>query len=189
MGEFLDVIWVVLFFNQDDQILHGCKGASEDTDCIHFGVCQVAGVKVAGCHIGLELLTPTFIGDRCDAGIKEPTPQFGVRHVAEHLPNFSSIVSVTYSDSWVEISFQITLCLSLGLRARSACTPPGLFLKESLASVLYRATATLLHSVFTCAFSSAKQQATVCDRGFLRSALSASMKWGGAMGRLRRMEN
>ena len=116
-GEFFDVIWVVLFFNQDDLIFHGRKGASEDSDCIHLGVCQVAGVKVAGCHIGLELLTPTFIGDRCDAGIEEPTPRFGVRNVAEDLPNLCSIVSMTYSDSWVEISFQITQCPSLGLLA------------------------------------------------------------------------
>ena len=67
--EFFDVIWVVLFFNQDNLIFHGRKGASEDSHCIHCCVCQVVGVKVAGCHIGLELLAPAFIGDRCDAGI------------------------------------------------------------------------------------------------------------------------
>ena len=86
-GEFFDVIWVLLFFNQDDAIIHGRKGASEDSDCIHWGVCQVAGVKIAGYHIGLELLTPTNIGTRCDAVIKEPIPPFGVCNVAEHLPN------------------------------------------------------------------------------------------------------
>ena len=88
------------FFNQDDLIFHGRKGAREDSYCIYLGVSQVAGVKVAGCHIGLELLARTFIGDRCDAGIEEATPRFGVGNVAEHLPNLGSIVSLTYSDSW-----------------------------------------------------------------------------------------
>ena len=106
-GEFPDVICVVLFFYQGDAIFHGRKGASEDSDCIHLRVCQVAGVKVAGCHICLELLTPTNVGTRCDAGIEEPTSRFGVRNVAEHLPNLCSIVSVTYSDTWVEISFEL----------------------------------------------------------------------------------
>ena len=104
-GEFFDVIWVVLFFNQDDLIIHRRKGVSEDSDCIHLGVGQVAGVKLAGCNIGLGLLTPTIVGNRCDAGIEEPTSRFGVRNVAKHLPNLCSIVSLTYSDSWVEIPF------------------------------------------------------------------------------------
>ena len=99
---------MVLFFNQNDAIFHGRKGASKDSECIHLGVCQVAGVKVVGCHIGIELVTPTNIGARCDAGIEEVTPRFGVRNVAEHLSNLCSIVSVTYLDSGVEISFQIT---------------------------------------------------------------------------------
>ena len=145
----------MLFFNQDALIFHGRKGASEDSDCIHLGVCLVAGVIVAGCHIGLELLTPTFIGDRCDAGIEEPTPRFGVCNVAEHLPTLCSIVSMIYLDSLVEISFRITQFLSLGLRAQSACTPLALCSKGSLLSVPYPVTETLLLSVITYAFSSA----------------------------------
>ena len=120
-GEFPDVICMVLFFNQGDAIFHGRKGVSEDSDCIHLDVCQVAWVKVAGSHIGLELLTPTNVGTRCDAGIEEPTPQFGVRNVAEHLTNWCSIVSVTYSDTWVEISFKLPTArvLDYWLKVRS----------------------------------------------------------------------
>ena len=98
-------------------MFHSRKGASEDRDCIHLDVCQVAGVKVAGCNVGLELLRRTNIGTRCDAGIEEPTTQFGKHNVAEHQPNLCSIVSVTYSDSWVEISFQITQSPNLELLA------------------------------------------------------------------------
>ena len=122
-GEFPDVICVVLFFNQCEAIFHGRKGASKDSDCIHLGVCQVAGVKVAGCHIGLELLTPTNVGTRCDAGIEEPTLRFGVRNVPEHLPNLSSIVSVTSSDTWVEISVELPSArvLDCWLEVRALC--------------------------------------------------------------------
>jgi hypothetical protein len=106
-GEFPDIICLVLFFNQGDAIFHGRKGASEDSDCTHLGVCQAAGVKVAGCHIGLELVTPICVSTRCDAGIEKPTPRFGVRNVAIRLPNLCLIVSVTDSDSWVDVSFEL----------------------------------------------------------------------------------
>ena len=177
----------VLFFNQDDTIFHRLKGASEDSDCIHLGVCQVAGVKVAGCHIGLELLMPTNIGARCNAGIEEPIPRFGVYNVADHLSNFCSIISVTYLNSWVEISFRITQCPSLGLLARILCAPPGLCSKESLSWGPYPATATLLLFMITYTLFSAGRRATVRNRGFLCFALSASIKWGGAVGRLMRI--
>ena len=99
MAEFHDIIWVVVFFKVGDAISHGWKGASEDSDCFHLGVCQVTGVKVAGCHIGLELLTPIEVGTRYDPGIEEPAPRSSVRNVAIRLPNLCSIVSVTDSIS------------------------------------------------------------------------------------------
>ena len=61
-GEFHNVIWVVVLFNVGDAILHGRKGASEDSDWFYLGVCQVTGVKVAGCHIGLVSQTVTKQG-------------------------------------------------------------------------------------------------------------------------------
>jgi len=80
---------------------------SNDSDCFHLGVCQVAGIKVAGCHIGLELLKPIEVGTRCDAGIEEPTPRFSIRNVALRLPNLCSIVSVIDSDTWVGVFFDL----------------------------------------------------------------------------------
>jgi len=106
-GEFHDVLWVVVFFNVGDAIFHRSKGVSKDSDCFHLGVCQVAGVKVAGCHIGLELLMPIDVRTRCDARIEEPAPRFSVRNVTIHLPNLCSIVSVTDSDTWVGASFDL----------------------------------------------------------------------------------
>jgi len=106
-GEFHDIIWVVVLCNVGDAIFHGWKGVSEDSDCFHLGVCQVTGVKVAGCHIGLELLTPIEAGTGCDAGIQEPAPRFSVRNVAIPLPNLCSIVSVTDSDTWVWVFFDL----------------------------------------------------------------------------------
>jgi len=96
---------VLVFFNVGEAIIDGPKGVSEDSDCFHFGVCQVTGVKVAGCHIGLVLLTPIEIGTRCDAGIEERAPRFSVRNVVIRLPNLCSIVSVTDSDTWVGVFF------------------------------------------------------------------------------------
>jgi len=95
------------FLNVGDAIFHGRKGASEDSDCFQLGVCQVTGVKVAGCHIGLKLLTPIEVGTRCEAGIEEPAARFCVRNVAIHLPNLCSIVSVTDSDTWVGVFFNL----------------------------------------------------------------------------------
>jgi len=105
--EFHDVIWAVVFFNLSDAMFHRRKGASEDSDCFHLGVCQVTVVKLAGCHIGLELLTPIEVGTRCDAGIEEPTPRFSIRNVAIRRPNLCSIVSVTDSDTWVGVFFDL----------------------------------------------------------------------------------
>ena len=99
MAVFPEVIRVVLFFNQREASFHGRKGASEDSDCIHLAVCQVAGVKFAGCHIGLELLTPIIVGTICHARIEEPTLRFGVRNLTIRLPNLCSIVSLKNSDS------------------------------------------------------------------------------------------
>jgi len=106
-GEFNDVIWGVVFFKVREAITHGRKGASDNSDCFHLGVCQVPRVKVAGSHLGLELLTPIEVGTRCDAGIEEPAPRFSVRNVAIHLPNLCSIVSVTDSDTWVGVFFDL----------------------------------------------------------------------------------
>jgi len=88
-------------------IFHWRKGASEYSHCFHLGVRQVAGVKVAGCHIDLELLTPIEVGTRCDAWIEESTPQFRVTNVAIRNPNLCSIVSVTDSDTWVVVFFDL----------------------------------------------------------------------------------
>ena len=88
-----------------DAIFHGRKGASEESDCCHLGVCQVTGVKVVGCHIGFELLTPIEVGTRCDAGIEEPVSRFIVCNVAIRLPKLCSIVSMTDSDTWVVVFF------------------------------------------------------------------------------------
>jgi len=106
-GEFHDVIWVLACFKVGDAIFHGRKGASEDRDCCHLTLCQVTGVKVAGCHIGLVLLTPIEVGTRCDAGIEQPAPRFCVRKVAIRLPNLCSIVSVTDCDTWVGVFFDL----------------------------------------------------------------------------------
>jgi len=106
-GEFHDLIVVVFLFNVGDVNFHGRNGAWEDCDCFHVGVSQVARVKVACCHIGLELLTPIEVYTRCDAGIEDPLPQFGVSNVAIHLPNLYSIVSVTQSDTWVRVFFDL----------------------------------------------------------------------------------
>jgi len=106
-GEFHDVIWVVVLFNVGDVIFHGQMGVSEDSDCFHLGVCQVTGVKVAGCNIGLEMLTPIEGGTRCDAGGEEPAQRFSVRNVAICLPNLCSIVSVTHSDTGVGVFFNL----------------------------------------------------------------------------------
>jgi len=73
-SEFPDVIWVLVFFNLGDAIFQGRKGMSEDSDCLYLGVCWVARVKDAGCHIGLELLTAIKVGSTCDPGTKEPAP-------------------------------------------------------------------------------------------------------------------
>jgi len=102
-AKFHDVIWVVVFFNVGDVIFHGRKGANEDTDCFHLGICQVTGVKVEGCHIGLELLTPIEVGTRCDARIEEHAPRFSVSNLAIALVNLCSIVRVTDSDTWVGV--------------------------------------------------------------------------------------
>jgi len=72
-------------------IFHEGKGAREESDYFLLGICQVAGVKVAGCHIGLELLMSIKVGTRSDARREEPAPQFSHphgRHMAsEFLPN------------------------------------------------------------------------------------------------------
>jgi len=107
MGEFHEVIWVVVFFNVGDAIFHGRKRVSEDSDCFHLGVCQVTGVKVAGCHIGLQLLTPMEVGTRSDAGIEEPATRFSICDVAILLHNLCSIVSVTDSNTWVGVFFDL----------------------------------------------------------------------------------
>ena len=106
-GEFNDLIWVVGFFKLGDAIFYWQKGASEDSDSFHLGLCQVTRVKVAGCHIGLELLTPMEVGTRGDARIKEPAPRFTVRTVAIRLPNLCSIVSMTESDTWAAVCFDL----------------------------------------------------------------------------------
>jgi len=102
-GEFHDVICVLVLFNVGDPIFHTWKGAREDSDCFHLGVCQVTGVKVVGSHIGLELLTPIVVGTRCDTRIEEPAPRFSEGNVAIRLPNLGSIVSVSDSDTWVGV--------------------------------------------------------------------------------------
>jgi len=96
-----------LFLNVGDAILHGRKGVSEDSDCFHLGIRPVAGLKLPGWHIGLELLTPIEVGTRCDARIEKPAPRFSVRNVAIHLTNLYSIVSVTDSDTWVGVFFDL----------------------------------------------------------------------------------
>ena len=98
---------MVIFFNVGDVIFYEWKGVSDDRDCFHLGVCQVAGVKVVGCHIGLELLTPIETGTRCDAGIEEPAPGFYLRNVAIGLPNLCSILSVPDCDTWVAVFFHL----------------------------------------------------------------------------------
>jgi len=97
----------VFVLNVGDAICHGPKGASEDSDCYHLGVCQVTGVKVAGCHICLELLMLIKVGTRCDAGMAEPAPGFSVRNVTICLPNLCSIVSMTEPDTWGWVFFDL----------------------------------------------------------------------------------
>jgi len=107
MGAFHDVIWVVLVCNLGEAIFDGRKGASEESDCFHLSVCQVTEVQVAGCQIGLELLTPIEVGTRCDAGIDEPAPPFCVLNFAIRLPNLCSIVTLTDSDTWMAVFFAL----------------------------------------------------------------------------------
>jgi len=90
-----------------DAIFHGRKGASEDSDCFHFCVGKLTGVKAAGCHIGLELLTPIEVGTRCDAGIEEPARRFSVRNAAIRFPTLRSILRLTDSDTWVGVFFDL----------------------------------------------------------------------------------
>jgi len=104
-GAFHDLIWVVVVFTVGDAIFHGRKGAREDGNCFHLCVCQVAGVKVVGCHIGIKLLTPIEVGTRCDTRIEEPAQPFSVRNVTISLPNLYSIVSVTDCDTLVGVCF------------------------------------------------------------------------------------
>jgi len=66
-----------------------------------WAFCQVAGVKVADCHRGLELLTPSEVGTRCETGIKHPALQINLRNVGIRLTNLCSFVSVRDSDTWV----------------------------------------------------------------------------------------
>ena len=106
-GEFHDIIWVVVFFNVGDAIFHGRKGTSEESDYFHLGVCHVAGVKVAGCHIAIERLTPIEVGIRCDTRIEQPAPLFSVCNVAIRLPNLCSIVSMIDSNTWVGVLFDL----------------------------------------------------------------------------------
>jgi len=122
MGEFHDIIWVVACLDVGDAIFPRRKGTSEDSDCVHLGVCQVAGVKVAGCHIGLELLTPIEVGTRYNAGIEEPAKPFALRKVAIPLPNLSSIVSMTQSDTWEGVFFDVPSASGFGtwLEVRAA---------------------------------------------------------------------
>jgi len=80
---------------------------SEESDCFHLGLCQVARVKVADCHIGLELLTPIEVGTRCDAGIEEPAAPFTLCNVAIRLPNLCSIVRLTDSYHQVGVFFDL----------------------------------------------------------------------------------
>ena len=102
-AEFQNVIWVVGVFNVGDATFHRWKGASEDSDCFHLGVYQVAGVNGLGCHIDLALLTPIEVGTICEAGIEEPAPRFSGPQVAIRLPTLGSIVSVPDSDTWVGV--------------------------------------------------------------------------------------
>ena len=90
-----------------DAIFHRRKGASEESDCFHLGVSQVPGVKVEGCHIGLERLTPSEVSTRFDATIEEPASRSGVPNVAIRFPNFFSIISVTDSNTWVGAFFDL----------------------------------------------------------------------------------
>jgi len=168
-------------------IFHRPKGASEDMNYFHLGVCQVTGVKVAGCHIGLELLTPIEVGTRCDAVIEEPAPRFSVRNVAIRLPNLCSIVSVTDSDTWVGVFFnppsarvfdswlEVRALRQESVHKKVRCKryilqcESGAF-RDYLRSPLSRATGDYMRQ---------------CLSSF---SLSASILWGGAAGRLRRME-
>ena len=106
-GELHDVLWEVVCFNVHHANFHGWKGTSEASDGFHLGVCQEAGVTVAGCHIHLELLTPIEVGTRCDAAIEGPALAFSLRNIAIPLPNLSSIVSVTDSHTWVRVFFDL----------------------------------------------------------------------------------
>ena len=106
-GEFHDVFSVVVFLTIGDASFDRQKGAGEDSERFHLGVCQVAGVKVAGRHIDLVLLTPIEVGTRCDAGIEEPAPRFSVRNVAIRLLNFCSLVRGTDSDTLARVFFNL----------------------------------------------------------------------------------
>ena len=117
-------------------IFQGQKGASEDSDCFHLGVCQVSGVNVTGCHIGLELLTPIEVGNRCDSRIEEPAPRFSVRNVTIRLPNLCSIVSVTDSDTWVGVFFDLPVPKSSTSGSKCARSARCLFTRKFVLSAI-----------------------------------------------------
>jgi len=173
-GEFHDVTWVVVFFNVGDAIFHGGKGVSDDSDCFHLGVCQVTGVKVAGCHIGLELLTPLEVGTSCDAGIEEPAPRFSVHDVAIHLPNLCSIVIVTDSDTWVGVFIDLPSARVFdGWLEVHALRQVSVHKKVVVSDI--SCSASLVLSVITYALASAGRWATIRGKVFLHFPLSASI--------------
>jgi len=186
-GEFHDVIWVVVFFNVGDAIFHGRQGPSEDSDCMHLDVCQVTGVKVAGCHIGLELLTPIEVGTSCDAGIEEPAPRFSVRNVAIRLPNLCFIVSVTDSDTWVGLFFDLPSARVFdGWLEVRALRQVSVHKKVCCESYILQCESGAFRDYLCSLLSGARGDYT---RQSLSSfPLSASILWGCTAGRLRQME-
>jgi len=170
-GEFHDVIWVVVFFNVGEAIFDGRKGAGQDHNCFHLGLCPVAGVMVADRHIGLEPLTPIEVGTRCEAGIKEPVPQFSRGNVAIRIPNLCSIITVTDSDTWVGVFFDLPSARLLDGRLAVRALRQVSVHKKALLSTI-SCNANLLLSVITYTLSSAGRRPTLCGSLFSVSTLS-----------------
>lgn len=89
MEEEGDVVWVVLAFDEFDALLDWRKAASERDNGPQIGFSEAGGVKGASYDIRLDLLAPFCINSRWATRMLEPTPRFGVRNVAIHIPSLS----------------------------------------------------------------------------------------------------
>ena len=78
MIDFLDVVRVVLLFNELDARLDRVKSTSEIYNRFQLRFGQPSGIKRLRLDVGLDLITPPPIGALLGARILESTPAFGI---------------------------------------------------------------------------------------------------------------